>query len=216
MKSKDLKLLRKKLEKASKASFQLPIEGPADGKENAAANTTNGVTLQYWNPEQVAKNKNRLQDLLDLFEANMGDQYRNSSWGLDMDAKKTELTHSKARFLVFLDKTTTSGKEEMVGFCHYRFEYDDEEAPTTAVLYVYELQMKESHRSQGLGKQAMLRLEALAQSMEVATIMLTVFRSNQKAMDFYLTKLQYDIADISPSQHNEVADYEILSKAWKK
>ena len=211
-------MLRKKLEKASKASFNLPIEGPADGKENAAVNTTtsstNGVTMQYWNPEEVAKDKNRLQDLLDLFEANMGDQYRNSSWGLDMDAKRTELTHSKARFLVFLDKA--SGQEEIVGFCHYRFEYDDEEAPTAAVLYVYELQMKESHRSQGLGKRAMLYLEALALSMDVATIMLTVFRSNQKAMDFYLTKLQYDIADISPSQHNEVADYEILSKMVKK
>ena len=244
MKSKELKLLRKKLEKASKASYTLSTTKgtalassatAADGKENISVidSPNNAVSFQYWNPDEVksASNKNgsRLQELLDLFEANMCDQYRNSSWGLDMEEKKTELSHTKARYLVLLDseahqkchdnikdKDEEEGKpnnavQDMIGFCHYRFEYDDEDTPTEPVLYVYELQIRESHRRQGLGNRAMTILEDMAQSMEIPKVMLTVFRSNDKAMDFY-QGMHYEVDAISPSKHGQVVDYEILSK----
>lgn len=249
-------MLRKRLEKASKASYNLSIDGSpitADKcNNNSKTKTTNSnnnntdgknsisldnnqsptVTLQYWNPDQVksSSNKNgvRLQELLDLFEANMGEQYRNSSWGLDMDEKKMELSHDKARFLVLLDaeahQKVNSGKKEddgdastssvvkdMVGFCHYRFEYDDEDSPCEPVLYVYELQVSESHWRQGLGKRAMIHLEEMAKSMDIAKVMLTVFRSNAQAMDFYQC-MHYEVDEISPSKHGDIVDYEILSK----
>ncbi len=46
----------------------------------------------------------------------------------------------------------------------------------------------------------------------IRKIMLTVFRQNTAAMQFYRSKLQYTIDSTSPSQYNQVTDYEILSK----
>lgn len=46
----------------------------------------------------------------------------------------------------------------------------------------------------------------------IKKIMLTVFRQNTAAMEFYRSKLQYTIDSTSPSQYNQVTDYEILSK----
>lgn len=48
---------------------------------------------------------------------------------------------------------------------------------------------------------------------DVQKIMLTVFRQNTSAMQFYRTKLHYTIDATSPSQYNQVTDYEILSKS---
>mmetsp|Transcript_11035 Transcript_11035/g.23942 ORF Transcript_11035/g.23942 Transcript_11035/m.23942 type:complete len:299 (-) Transcript_11035:367-1263(-) len=49
-----------------------------------------------------------LQQCLKLFEANMGDMYKKSNWGLNMEEKLEELQHENARFLVVLDSSINS------------------------------------------------------------------------------------------------------------
>ena len=143
----------------------------------------------------------------------MGDYYRKSEWGLNMDTKKDELTHRNARFLLLVNNKINS--HTVAGFCHYRFDYDDEDDPSEVVVYVYELQINDTYKRQGLGKHLMNIVEAMAKQNDIPKVMLTVFRANQAALDFYQHGLSYTIDDNSPSKHttnNVVVDYEILSK----
>lgn len=216
MKSKQIKILRKKLEKANKTGCNLP-EGATltgnDEKENQSDwnNDKISLTLQSWGPNDLKTNK-RLPDFLKLFEDNMGEQYRQSSWGLNMEEKQTELSHAKARFLVLLDSKAGKENNDLAGFCHYRFDYDDEESPTEVVVYVYELQIRENYRRLGLGKRIMTIVEDLAKAAGLPKVMLTVFQSNQAALHFY-QGIQYGIDETSPSQHGVTADYEVLSRS---
>lgn len=216
MKSKQIKILRKKLEKANKTGYDLP-EGTALNWSVTPSNTTNDdekkdtndtpttLTLKSWSPQDL-KTSQKLPELMKLFEENMAEQYRKSSWGLNLEEKQAELSHAKARFLVLLD-----AEEELAGFCHYRLDYDDEDAPADVVVYVYELQIRERYRRQGLGKKLMAIVEQMALKLELPKVMLTVFRINQAAIHFY-QGLDYVVDESSPSQHGEKADYEILSK----
>ena len=151
---------------------------------------------------------------LSLFEENMGDMYRQSSWGLNMKEKDDELKHPTARFLIIMDDNEEEDKDnpKLLAFAHFRFEVDDEEHPTKEVLYLYEIQIHESARRNGIGKRMMQILEIMAMQMQMRKVVLTVFDSNKGAFDFY-TKLKYQVDETSPSQfEGEEADYEILSK----
>jgi ribosomal protein S18 acetylase RimI-like enzyme len=148
---------------------------------------------------------------LSLFEKNMGDMYRQSSWGLNMKEKDQELKHPNARYLVILDEEQKDDSK-LLAFAHFRFEVDDEEHPSKEVLYLYEIQIHESAQRNGIGKRMMQILEILAMQMQMRKVVLTVFNSNTGAMDFY-QKLKYNVDETSPSQYEgEEADYEILSK----
>lgn len=152
-----------------------------------------------------------MQQCLDLFEANMSDLYKASSWGLDMNLKQSEFKHEKARFLLVQTSTEIS-KSELVAFVCFRFELDDEEQPTGVVLYVYEVQIAVPYRRQGLGRRLMAAVEYIAQTVGFPKVMLTVFKRNQDALIFYRDNLRYQIDESSPSQHGAAEDYEILSK----
>ena len=221
VKSKQLKLLRKKFEKANKSSLDVWLAEKDATSTSTCINTSSStntintinndhkdLSFHSWNALQLASEPGRLQECMDLFLTNMGDQYRASSWGLNCDDKQAEWSHAHARFLVVLSTTNNN----MAGFCHYRFDYDDEDDPSEVVLYVYELQIQPNVQRRGLGRTIMSMLEQLARSMELSKIMLTVFKSNQGAMHFYRNVLHYDMDDSSPSNHGQVVDYEILCK----
>ena len=100
-------------------------------------------------------------------------------------------------------------------FCHFRFNLDDDESMNPLeVLYVYEIQVSDRYRRRGLGRRLMGLMEDVARRTGMKRLMLTVFKSNVGAMDFYLNKMKYEIDRMSPSRYGEEeADYEILSKA---
>ncbi|GKZ01148.1 hypothetical protein MPSEU_001066200 [Mayamaea pseudoterrestris] len=158
-------------------------------------------------PHQLCNNL--LEQALLLFETNMGDMYRNSSWGLDMVAKRAELGHRKARYLIVRRQPQDSITNDLVAFAHFRFELDDEERPDCVVLYVYEVQIASAFRKQGLGKKLMGYLEQIGRANTMEKIMLTVFKQNAIAMDFYKLALGY-VVDCDSPKHK---DYEILSKS---
>ncbi len=152
-----------------------------------------------------------LDACIDLFKANMGKLYEQSSWGLDMKSKKEELTHETARYLI----VTASGEEEILAFAHFRFEVDSDDQPTREVLYLYEIQISPVAQRNGLGKRIMQILETIGMQMKMRNVMLTVFKNNQDAIRFY-EKLKYKVDEISPSKYGEEADYEIMSKCVHK
>lgn len=165
-----------------------------------------------------------LEQCLNLFEGNMEDMYKSSSWGFDMEEKRNEFTHDDARFLIILadrgSKETPSDSDtsqRVLGFAHYRYEEDDEDDPTVPVSYLYELQIQSTHQKAGLGKRLMTLVELLALKSKMHKVMLTVFKTNAKAMSFYLNKMKYKVDECSPSnfegEENENCDYEILSKS---
>jgi ribosomal protein S18 acetylase RimI-like enzyme len=219
MKAKDLKILRKKLAKANKLDTN-PLEGvatdllhfslPKRSDDAAVEKPETALSIQY--TSSVDLSDTRFKQCLDLFETNMGEQYRKSSWGLDMKAKEDELRHEKARYLLL---TPDDESDELAGFMHFRYDYDDEESPAYGVIYVFEIQIDESYQRRGLGKKVMDLVEALTLQSELEKVMLTVFKANESAMKFYLG-LDYSIDESSPSKWNNPADYEILSKAVTK
>lgn len=208
VKAKELKLLRKKIEKADRLD-KSTIQKCIDTSSNNDNDTNNNQAIEFLTSTDIGSSNSAVwKELLNLFEENMGEFYRQSSWGLDMNDKEQEFQHRKARYLVVREQSNDC----LVAFCHYRFCLDDDEHPTCAVLYVYELQVASNQRRRGWGRKLMEILERLAHQANMPKVVLTVFLKNKQALHFYRESLHYDIDPISPSQHNEPAEYEILSK----
>ncbi|KAG7373551.1 acyl-CoA N-acyltransferase [Nitzschia inconspicua] len=235
MKSKDLKILRKKLAVANKLSLEKDLlqqllqskTFPAnvlsswktqhqEEEEEKSTPSSSSFTLFYSPSQRLSPNQ--IQHCLDLFQDNMSKLYQDSSWGLNLDEKRDEFLHSNARFLILQSETTstpppppTASSSSLAAFVHFRFEYDDEESPTCAVLYVYEIQVQQRYRGQGIGKRLMEIVHTMGRSQNMSKVVLTVFQSNDNAMKFYRNTLGYTIDDTSPSRFGQVEDYEILS-----
>lgn len=218
MKSKELKNLRKRLANANRCdellkgfdndtviSLIIKDSGESDLPKGSSPIQRTNLCIVFSTSSHMTEE--RFEDCLHLFERNMGEMYKNSSWGLNMEEKSVELTDDKARFLLVLDDN-----EKLAAFVHFRFEYDDEETPTCGVLYIYEIQIESLYRRCGLGKKLMAMAERIACNQSMAKILLTVFKKNHQAMAFYTESLGYVVDDSSPSKfgdHN--VDYEILS-----
>mmetsp|Transcript_22043 Transcript_22043/g.32997 ORF Transcript_22043/g.32997 Transcript_22043/m.32997 type:complete len:282 (-) Transcript_22043:79-924(-) len=182
---------------------------------------------------------------LSLFQRNMDKLYEHSNWGLDLKMKENELSHPNARFLIV---TTSSddqdgeqgevGSDIVLAFTHFRFECSIDECNENnyvynnsfsfaddheSVLYVYEIQIDPKIQRQNVGKRLMTLMQIIAMRMNMDKVMLTVFKFNNGAMNFYKNKLGYQLDQSSPGYFDETdqvyddegekeADYEILSK----
>mmetsp|Transcript_27309 Transcript_27309/g.31172 ORF Transcript_27309/g.31172 Transcript_27309/m.31172 type:complete len:215 (+) Transcript_27309:195-839(+) len=140
-----------------------------------------------------------------IFRDNMTQLYRSSSWGLNLIQKRQELQDNNARYLL----VTTNN--QVIGFCHFRFDVDDDYNPSAAVLYVFELQILSRYRNYGIGSRLMEIIHLIAEKARMRKVMLTVFLENEAAMSFY-KRLGYATDRISPSMYSEDTDYEIMSK----
>lgn len=139
-----------------------------------------------------------------IIETNMKDMYTRSDWGWKEGEKMKELLEKDARFLVVSNK-----EDSIVGFCHFRFEEEEE----LEVLYIYELQILSDHQGVGLGRRLMIILDLLGRKYSMKLLMLTTFKFNENALNFYLNKMKFEIDETSPSKcGDENACYEILSK----
>jgi len=200
----------------------------AIANNNGNNNTTdnNVATIQYITSPLPS---NMLEQCLELFEINMGEMYKQSKWGLDMEAKRNELEHKDARFLVVLSSDTSVESSELVsaeedqteqqvlGFAHFRYEPDDDDHPKIPTTYLYELQVHPTVQGHGVGKKLMTLIELISLKLQIKKILLTVFHMNKGAMSFY-KRNKYDIDECSPSnfEGGEDCDYEILSKELVK
>jgi len=152
--------------------------------------------------------------ILDILTKNMKELYVNSSWGWNENEKNKELFNPSSRFLLL---TTSNNPEDIniVAFCMYRFEWDDEEEPEHPVVYCYEVQVDQSYQKKGLGAFLMSLLKEISEKMKMWKILLTCFKANVAAITFY-KRLGYDIDSNSPSHFGYEECYEILSNQPRK
>lgn len=154
-----------------------------------------------------------LEFMYKLTEANMKELYENApGWGWNEKRKKREFTDEAARFAVVFDKiikkengedksddnlasassaansnggdgdTKESNVIEIpVAFIHFRFLFEGD----ALALYVYEIQVAESHWQKGIGKHLMRIAELAARMAKMEWVMLTVFTENVSALKFY-------------------------------
>ena len=231
VKSKELKIMRKKVDKADKLPnplalvqtippdlpFAFPKDKKGDNKDDgdnnhSSASDESTMRLQALSSSETSQEM--LQSCLQLFEDNMGELYRVSTWGLNLQEKADEFRHRKARFLLVwaMGEGDEGAKESLAAFCHYRFCFDDEERPDWAVLYVYELQVAKGFQRKNIGLGLQHVLEEVGRQAQMAKIMLTVFHNNPNAQRFYRDKCGYKVDETDPSNYKERADYIILSK----
>ncbi|XP_067170842.1 LOW QUALITY PROTEIN: N-alpha-acetyltransferase 40 [Apteryx mantelli] len=145
----------------------------------------------------------------ELTKTNMQALYEQSEWGWKDREKREELTDDRAWYLLARD-----GSSEPVAFSHFRFDVEcgDE------VLYCYEVQLESKVRRKGLGKFLIQILQLVANSTQMKKVMLTVFKHNHGAYQFFRDALQFDVDDSSPSASGCCGDdcsYEISAAATK-
>jgi ribosomal protein S18 acetylase RimI-like enzyme len=135
--------------------------------------------------------------------------YYDGSWGWSDKNKRQELFEEHSRYLIALADAAP------VGFVHIRFEMET----STAVLYVYELQIEDAYQGKGLGRFLMQAAEFIALKRKMEAVMLTVFKENAGAGQFY-SKLRYQRHDSSPDTEDPVealeTTYSILFKPLVK
>lgn len=143
--------------------------------------------------------------MIDLTEENMKTYYETSSQGWNRSNKLKEFKHNTSRILLLKSVTTN----QLIAFVNFRFEVGG--IDTECVVYCYELQVAATHQRSGVGQHLMSVLLAIGRAFRMQKVMLTVFKRNAIAMDFYTKALNYRIDRSSPSRCQQMADYEILS-----
>uniref|UniRef100_A0A8C6WBY6 N-alpha-acetyltransferase 40 n=1 Tax=Nannospalax galili TaxID=1026970 RepID=A0A8C6WBY6_NANGA len=145
----------------------------------------------------------------DLTKTNMQTMYEQSEWGWKDREKREEMMDDRAWYLIAWEDSSIP-----VAFSHFRFDVEcgDE------VLYCYEVQLENKVRRKGLGKFLIQILQLMANSTQMKKVMLTVFKHNHGAYQFFREALQFEIDDSSPSMSGccgEDCSYEILSRRTK-
>ncbi|XP_078516671.1 N-alpha-acetyltransferase 40 [Lissotriton helveticus] len=145
----------------------------------------------------------------ELTKTNMQSLYEQSEWGWKDREKRDEMTDDRAWYLVAREESS-----QPVAFIHFRFDVEcgDE------VLYCYEAQLESKVRRKGLGKFLIQILQLMANSTQMKKVMLTVFKHNHGAYQFFREALQFEIDESSPSMTGCCGDectYEILSRRTK-
>uniref|UniRef100_A0A8C9PJF0 N-alpha-acetyltransferase 40, NatD catalytic subunit n=1 Tax=Spermophilus dauricus TaxID=99837 RepID=A0A8C9PJF0_SPEDA len=130
----------------------------------------------------------------DLTKTNMQTMYEQSEWGWKDREKREEMMDDRAWYLIAWENSSVP-----VAFSHFRFDVEcgDE------VLYW-----------RPRGKTPVL----LSCSTQMKKVMLTVFKHNHGAYQFFREALQFEIDDSSPSMSGccgEDCSYEILSRRTK-
>lgn len=186
------------------------IEDPLSMLEPFKKFDRNGVSLTIEFKRSVDLDEETKEFVFQLCKKNMQKLYESyGSNGWKDREKKEELSEEKACYLIVRNQ-----EKQPVAFVHFRFdlEFDEE------VLYCYEIQLTEEFRRKGLGKFLMQILELMAYKTEMLKVMLTVFKSNDSAVKFFMDALKFEVDDISPEDgmYEDEARYWILSKTIKR
>ena len=156
--------------------------------------------------------------MFQIFETNMKEHYEAITWGWNRNEKMKELFHPASRFIIASKNSIEDPNlqlaidpSDVVAFTIYRFDWDDDDEPEHPVLYCYELHVDATSQKLGLGRLLMSLLVAAADKLKMWKVMLTCFKRNEVAMNFY-RQCGFLVDSNSPSScgHSK-EDYEILS-----
>ena len=97
--------------------------------------------------------------MLQILESNMKAIYE-KTWGWNLQSKSNELFSNTSKFIICRE----IGSNEIMGYCVYKFEWDDMDEPEFSVLFCYELQIDIKFARLGLGKMMMSMLIKIEQN----------------------------------------------------
>ncbi|BCR83993.1 N-terminal L-serine N(alpha)-acetyltransferase NAT4 [Aspergillus chevalieri] len=152
-----------------------------------------------------------------LIELTSSNAYNGSSMGWSPSKKRKEMKLPDMKYLIARrgarNSDNTSAKEPILGFLSFMVTYEDGKE----VIYCYEIHLSPEAQGLGLGRQLMLTCEDIGQRVGLEKTMLTVFKSNTKAMRFY-ERCGFEVDEYSPQPRRlrngtvKEPDYLILSK----
>jgi N-alpha-acetyltransferase 40 len=161
-----------------------------------------------------------LEACLGLIEESSAQHYRMGDVGWHPAHKREELRLLDLKYLLVKGKVdaqvTEKRESDVEGFMSFMITYED----GIEVVYCYEIHLSEGLRGTGLGGHFMRVLEDIGRNVGVKKSMLTVFKSNKKAVGFYY-KLGYILDEFSPqptvlrSGKVKEPSYLLLSKPLK-
>uniref|UniRef100_A0A3B0MS73 N-alpha-acetyltransferase 40 n=1 Tax=Theileria annulata TaxID=5874 RepID=A0A3B0MS73_THEAN len=140
-----------------------------------------------------------------LTRSNMKHLYNISKFngGWNDRRKSSEIKYHKTHIIALFSK------DSLIGFTSYRFIVMRENQDPAPVLYVYELQIKDSYRSRGLGRFFISLLELVARSARCKKLMCTVLTANDRALSFYSEKCRFVADESDPNNKYRVLKLEL-------
>lgn len=216
-KGKEKKLKRK--EDTAKLAAKMAIVDAANAQEDPMSSMLpfkkfdrNGIHVSILCQKVGQLDAELTEWAFNLTKSNMETLYVDNEWGWNDKKKREEMTDDRAWYLIARDLNNSS---HPVALAHFRFDLDNNDE----VLYCYEIQLEKTVRRKGLGKFLMQILELLAFKAQMKKVMMTVFKNNLEAQEFFKKKLKYEVDETSPEDSfvstmmdEEPETYEILSK----
>ncbi|KAK7738565.1 hypothetical protein SLS53_006085 [Cytospora paraplurivora] len=170
--------------------------------------TGNNYQLSLSSPSRTLTTSD-LEACFSLVEETSRHDYENSSRGWNPSAKRKEMRDPDLRYILVRDSSS-----HVQAFTSMMPTLEEGEP----VVYCYEIHLKAELRGTGLARLLMRLLETVAAGIGVTEkVMLTVFTSNKRAMDFY-RRCGFERDEISPQPRRlrggkvKMPDYEILSR----
>ncbi|KIJ21685.1 hypothetical protein PAXINDRAFT_64676, partial [Paxillus involutus ATCC 200175] len=161
--------------------------------------------------------KNQRDQIWRIFEENMHNLYRSSSFGWNPQAKKMEMFDLLSRFVIVQHGDDPQDSAKGSGVLAYTlFRFDREEYQD--VVYCYELQVAADARRCGLGRLLTQMLSDIGAQWGMTKVMLTVFKANHTALSFYksigfvVDETSPDFPEDSEGWTDDEYDYSILSR----
>lgn len=199
------------------------LDPPAENKSTySEANDSNAIKtpLEVYSAATISPTD--LEACLDLIELTSGDAYTASGGGWSRPTKRKEMKLPDMKYIIVRGSPTgaadepSSSRDSVLGFLSFMVTYED----GMEVVYCYEIHLSASARGKGLGKLLMDRMEEIGRRVGLEKAMLTVFKSNTTAREFY-RRGGYVVDEYSPKPRRlrngtvKEFDYEILSKRLK-
>lgn len=162
--------------------------------------------------------QSELTDCFGVLRDSSAADYRASADGWHPARKRREMRLLDMRYILLGRSSLLCPEVEMglpvAGFLSFMLTVED----GIEVIYCYEIHLEKYVRGRGVGKRLMGHLEEVGRRAEVKKAMLTVFKRNEAAVQFY-ERLGYEEDEYSPRPkklRNGVVkelDYMIMSKS---
>ncbi|KAI9375002.1 acyl-CoA N-acyltransferase [Aspergillus egyptiacus] len=183
---------------------------------------TSGYTVSIYTTATIPPAE--LNECFDLIELTSSAAYKDSSMGWSASGKRKEMKLPDMKYMILRRRAESAGSAneendgerssgEFVGFLEFMVTYED----GYEVLYCYEIHLMPGVQGQGLGEELMGRFERVGRRIGLEKAMLTVFKSNARAIAFY-ERVGYTEDESSPRPKRlrngtvKEADYRIMSK----
>ncbi|EAA59090.1 hypothetical protein AN3825.2 [Aspergillus nidulans FGSC A4] len=163
-----------------------------------------------------------------LLELTSSNAYKNSSIGWSSSEKRKEMKLPDMKYMILRRGASSSVQDtkgdssssiltgQFAGFLEFMVTYED----GYEVLYCYEIHLTPEVQGQGLGEELIERFEKIGRRVGLEKAMLTVFKSNSRAIKFY-SRMGYAEDENSPRPRKlrngtvKEADYMIMSKSLR-